>query len=204
MKGACPMKKQILLWAIIFSLFLSGCTKEKQMNKLFAKIQTIEEEIHEAQEEIYRLDERESAIFEEITSFGNNDQQPIEQLVKEALHILEDKKQEMDLVIASFETAQARLADLEEIVSKGDIDIDQIRLMELIQKRYTYYEKMYDKQLTSINLHEDLYGAFLKEVNVNDIKKMLQVINDNGKMMEKHYEQANELTEEFNVLINKE
>lgn len=197
------MKRFIIISSLIFSILLTSCSSGKQMEKSFAQIHSLETEMRDIQEKVYRIDEEEAVIFEKIIAMGGSKEKDIEQLIKEAYVKLEKKshylKEEKDIFIE----AREELTNVEKIYKEGSDEVVK-EMISLLKERYTYYEAMHEEQIQSIELNEELYQLLIKKANRKQIEGVLQEINEQAVAIQANHKQFNILTEKYNELVLEE
>ncbi|PKG22175.1 YkyA family protein [Niallia nealsonii] len=203
------MKKQKLLLIVamlIVLMFLAGCstfqsTNEKIYNKL-EKVVTLEKDFKEQQEPLVTLEKNEQKIYSQIVSLDLESMDGINELADEALASLKKRKELMKKEEASikkseetFKTVQTNIEDIkdEELKEKAD------ELYQTMMARYDAHEKLYSNYLKGLKNDEKLYKLFKAEnLNIDDLEKQIQTINDIYKEVLDNNKEFNELTEKYN------
>lgn len=194
------MKKVIIICSLMCSIFLISCSNGKQMEKSFEQIHTLETEMSSIQEKVYRLDEEEAMIYEEIIAMGTVDETKIEELANEAFLKLEKKLQYLKEEKEIYNDTKEELIKLGKLNEK-ETDEAVSEMYLLLQERYTYYEDMYDEQVRSIQLNEELYELLAQGANRKQVEETLHEINEHEVANRANHEQINILTERYNELI---
>lgn len=194
------MRKVILICSLMLSIFLISCSNGKQIERSFEQLHILETDMSKIQEKVYALDEAEAKIYEEIIALGTADETEIEELANAAFLKLEKKLQYVKEEKEMYNDAKKELINIGKLNEK---DTDEVvsEMYLLLQERYTYYEDMYDEQIRSIQLNEELYELLAQGANRKQVEEILHEINEHEVVNQANHEQINVLTEKYNELI---
>lgn len=191
---------------LIVLMLLTGCstfqaTNEKIYDKL-EKVVTVEKDFKEQQEPLVTLEKNEQTIYSQIVSLDLENMDEINKLADEALVSLKKRKELIEKEKASinkseknFKTVQTNIEDIKDQVLKEKAD----ELYQTMMARYDAYEKLYKNYIKGLENDEKLYKLFKSEdLNIDNLEKQIQTINDIYKEVLNNNKEFNTLTEKYN------
>lgn len=196
----------VLLFVIIFFVFV-GCGDKhtaKKIHKQLEETVEIEKQFEKEGQEIYELERKDEALYEEMIALGNEDYEKIVELAKEANELVDERRQYTDKEKETMEKSKEAFMQVKELAGKregGDKEKQLDELIEVMMERYELYDDVYDKYMAALDDTEALYTIFQnKKVSDKKLYAMLNQINESYDNVNAAYESFNMQTEKFNEL----
>ncbi|WP_339227555.1 YkyA family protein [Oceanobacillus sp. FSL K6-2867] len=191
-------KKLLLILSISLAVLLAACnsqsTEEKIHNHLEEAV-TLEEEFEKKQSEITKLELEEQDIYDQIIDLGMDDIKTIKELSNQALKIIEQRAEKIELEKGSIEKSKEEFNEIEALLD--DIENEELKntaesMHEVMNNRYSAYEKLNNAYTESLELEKELYELLqLEDLEQERLTDQINSINES-------YEQVLQLNEEFN------
>ena len=155
----------------------------------------IEENFEKYQEKINELESEEHEIYNELIGLGDDDKEEIKELTKEAIYILDEKMEYIQLIKETLAESRKEFIKIEPFIDqvKDEVQLEYVNKMyDTMIKRYESYDKVYDSNVDSVQLTNELYEGFSSDdISAADIYSLIGDINDS-------YEAIIEANEQFN------
>jgi len=155
----------------------------------------IEENFEKYQEQINELESEEHEIYNELIGLGDDDKEEIKELTKEAIYILDEKMEYIQLIKETLAESRKEFIKIEPFIDqvKDEVQLEYVNKMyDTMIKRYESYDKVYDSNVDSVQLTNELYEGFSSDdISAADIYSLIGDINDS-------YEAIIEANEQFN------
>lgn len=194
-----------LLIAIIFTL--AACSGESTVEKIHTHLEetvVLEEGFKSQQSEITDLEKQEQDIYAEIIDLGMEDIEKITSLAEEALTVIGEREEKINLEQESiknaseeFESIEALLTNIEDEAAKEKAEEMYDRMME----RYVAYDELYEVYMESIQLEKELYELLQQEdLEQETLNEHIEKINVSYEAILSVNDQFNEHTAAYNSL----
>lgn len=199
-------KKSFLIVGILL-LFLAACSGQSIEEKIHAHLEeavNLEKEFKEQQSEITDLERREQEIYDEIINLGMEDFAEIEELSQEALAIIDERREKIEIERESIMNAKEEFQSIESLLE--NIKEDQVRsigeeMYQIMMERYDTYDEIYKTYDLSLDLETELYNLFQDEgIEQEELNEHIESINETYEQVLDANNLFNELTKQYNNL----
>jgi len=188
-------------------IFLLSACGEKSIHKQIVvhldKSFEAEEEFSEYQEQLLQLEERDLAIYDEIVQLDDSQIDDLEQLISEALQIIEQRDAYLQAEKTTIKQSKSNFIESEpliELIQEEESSELLAKLFETMLKRYESYEVVYEAYGQSLDLTENLYEHLQDNHSPNLLNETIEDINDSYETLFQANDQFNRLTKEYNRL----
>jgi hypothetical protein len=192
-----PIKKMsLLLLALV--LVLTACSGENTVEEIHTHLEEtveLEEDFKDQQSEITNLEVQEQEIYAQIIELGMDDFEEITSLSEEAITVIEEREEKLNLERESIMNANESFVSIESLIE--DIEEDEVRqkaeeMYNVMIERYATYDELYDVYTTSIGLEKELYEMLQQE----ELEQ--EVLNEHIESINESYESILTINETFN------
>ncbi|MCM3690038.1 YkyA family protein [Neobacillus niacini] len=190
---------RIIITVVISGFLLTGCiSQDSSAEKLYQVLEDVvdaEKEFEEQQEPLVELEKQEKEIYNEIMTLGMKQHEKIIMLSDEALSIIEERKNHLQLEIDSINASKSEFMKAQEVIN--DIkDTDQKKkaedLSKIMKKRYQIHNRLSKEYSSALDRDKELY-LMLKEESTSYDKLESHIVDLNTT-----YQKVYEANEEFN------
>ncbi|MCF3944735.1 YkyA family protein [Oceanobacillus alkalisoli] len=199
-------KKTVLMFGLLL-IVLSACSSESTEEKIHTHLEetvVLEQEFEAQQSEITELEKQEQEIYAQVIDLGMDDFEEITKLSQDAIALIEERKEKIDVESESiqaakeeFQSIEALLDDLEE----GDAKTKGEEMYQTMMDRYITYDDLYEAYKQSLDLETELYTLLQdEEVEQEVLNEQIEKINATYEQILTANDTFNELTVGYNEL----
>ena len=199
-------KKTVLMFGLLL-IVLSACSSESTEEKIHTHLEetvVLEQEFEAQQSEITELEKQEQEIYAQVIDLGMDDFEEITKLSQDAIALIEERKEKIDVESESiqaakeeFQSIEALLDDLEE----GDAQTKGEEMYQTMMDRYDTYDDLYEAYKQSLDLETELYTLLQdEEVEQEVLNEQIEKINETYEQILTANDTFNELTVGYNEL----
>ncbi|MFC0270806.1 YkyA family protein [Metabacillus herbersteinensis] len=199
--------KMFLIIGMVTSalIILSGCMGASPTENIYTtleKVVTLEDTFKQQQQPLIDLEKKENELYNEIISLGMKEYDQIVSLSKEALTVVEERESRTEKESESIASAKVEFEKISseiEKIKEEDVQEKANSLKDIMEQRYTSYEKLFDSYKIAIANDKKLYELFQnKELEFAQLEEQIVKINESYKIVLNENEQFNDLTEKYN------
>ncbi|OLO40977.1 hypothetical protein BTR23_04410 [Alkalihalophilus pseudofirmus] len=189
---------------MVMILFLGACGNNPAENMYthLEKAVVLEEVFEQQQEPIVAAEKKEHEIYEQIIKLGMSEFDEIVDLSREAIAIVQERKQLMDKEKMSIEAGYEEFLKIEpeiEEIKEEDLKNKALQLMEAMESRFESYQSLYDEYEYALNLDEELYTMLQQEdLSIDELQEKIDEINEAYVSVMEAKDTFNEYTEVYN------
>lgn len=203
------MQVRSLFFVLLGILFivLTGCSSqstEEQIHNHLEEAVALEEEFENQQSVITDLESQEQEIYSQIIDLGMDDIEQIKELSSEALSIIDEREEKIELEKESIESSQKEFSNIDDLISKiedADLKEKAEKMYEVMDNRYSVYAELNEAYLTSLEKERKLYTMLEKEnLEQKELTNHINSINETYEQVLDLNEQFNNYTVEYNAL----
>ncbi|WP_347860710.1 YkyA family protein [Salimicrobium sp. PL1-032A] len=201
-------KKTMMFIMIVVLTVLAACSGQSAKQEMYDHLEeTVKQEnsFKEQQAVLTELEEKEQKLYNQIIDSDLDDLEEIQKLSDEALALVEERQEKLDLENESIQSAKEEFSKVEPLIGEmeDNEEAKQIakEMVTAMEERYAAYERMHNTYQEALKLDEELY-AMLKKKDLQEETLRTQV----GKVNEKYQkvidanDEFNERTDDFNKL----
>ncbi|SET29117.1 Putative cell-wall binding lipoprotein [Oceanobacillus limi] len=194
----------ILIFTTFFILSACGESIDTQVYNHLEKAVSLEEGFEQQQTSINELEKQEQSIYEEIIDLGMDDFEKIQELSNEAISVIDERKEKIELEKNSIEDSREEFLNTEELIN--EIDDDSVKekaneMYDAMVERYKSYDVLYEKYMKSLTLEKELYEMLQKEeMDQDTVTEHIETINESYQDVIQANETFNSHTMEYNKL----
>ncbi|HZW69206.1 MAG TPA: YkyA family protein [Pseudogracilibacillus sp.] len=191
---------------LMFLLLLSACGEKSIHKQIITHLDEAfdaEEAFSEYQEELLQLEERDLAIYDEIVQLDDSQVEDLEQLIAEALQIIEQRDAYLQAEKTAIKQSKSYFIESEaliDLIQEEESANLLAKLFETMLKRYESYEDVYEAYGQSLDLTENLYEHLQDNHSPVLLNETIEDINDSYERLFQANDQFNRLTKEYNRL----
>lgn len=189
----------MLLIGLCFILLLSACSGESTIEMIYEHLEEavkLEENFAKQQEDINQLEQQEQELYAQIIDLQMNEMDKIKELSQQAIGIIEERKEKMNLEKESIDASKEEFTKIENLIE----ELDEAALKEKAQEmydvmsnRYQTYDQLHQAYMNSLELEKELY-ELLQDENVTQEQLSTHIENIN-----KTYEEVISENDQFNA-----
>lgn len=203
------MRVRSLFFVLLGILFivLTGCSSqstEEQIHNHLEEAVALEEEFENQQSVITDLESQEQEIYSQIIDLGMDDIEQIKELSSEALSIIDEREEKIELEKESIESSQKEFSNIDDLISKiedADLKEKAEKMYEVMDNRYSVYAELNEAYLTSLEKERKLYTMLEQEdLEQKELTNHINSINETYEQVLDLNEQFNNYTVEYNAL----
>lgn len=198
-------KLPLLFFGIIF--ILSACSGESVEEKIHTHLEeavTLEEDFKAQQSEITDLEKQEQEIYKQIIDLGMDELDKIIELSEEAITIINERKEKLDIEKESITKAEEEFQSIESLLDDLEEETVKTKAEEMFQtmiNRYNSYEELYNAYTESLEYEKELYTMLQeKELEQETLNEQIAKINESYEEILSANDQFNEHTIAYNEL----
>ncbi|SDJ04600.1 YkyA family protein [Salimicrobium halophilum] len=202
------LRKSIAFVFIGVLAVLVGCSGQSAKEEMYDHLEktvTLEDAFKEQQSALSELEQEEQKLYNQIIDSSMNDLEKIQQLSDEALALVEERKEKLELENESIQSAKEEFSKVAPLI--GDIEDNEEAqsvandLVAAMEERYAAYEKMHSAYQEALKLDEELY-TMLKQEDLEEetLRSQVESINEKYQQVIEINDTFNEKTESFNKL----
>ena len=200
------LKRTSLLLVGIVAL-LSACSGESVEEKIHTHLEEaviLEEGFKSQQSEITALEKQEQEIYSQIIDLGMDDLDEITKLSQDALAIIDEREEELNIEKESITNAQEEFQSIEELIEGIEEEAVKTKGEEMFQtmmSRYAAYEELYAAYTESLGFEKELYTMLQdEELEQGVLNEHIAKINESYETILAANDQFNEHTIAYNEL----
>ena len=205
MKRRHIMRLKVMIIGILSITFLAACSAESTIDDMYVYLEEaveLESDFVAQQQPLTELEEKEQALFQEISDLGMEEFDQISNLADEALESIEERKEILKIEKTSIESAKEKFDKIEPMIEELEDESLQEQakgLVEKMQERYQAYQTLHDTYATSLENDEKLY-EMLKQEDIEEdvISDQIEKINAQYQLVIEANDTFNKKTESFN------
>ncbi|HET7657164.1 MAG TPA: YkyA family protein [Bacillales bacterium] len=191
---------------ILLSALLAGCTiGNETANKIYNHLEKavgIEQGFLEYQKQLIDKEQKEQDLYKAIVNLKMDKFDEIvskskqaSDLASERKRLIQNEKHVMDQAYEEF----AKVKPLAKQLKKDTLQNKAEQVIEIMDKRHSVYNNLFDDYVKSIDLDQKLYQMLQnKESKQEDLAAQVNKINDIYKDIEKEKQKFNHYTENYN------
>ncbi|WP_087973076.1 YkyA family protein [Oceanobacillus rekensis] len=198
------------LFFIISSILLvviTGCSSqstEEQIHNHLEEAVLLEEEFENQQSAITDLETQEQEIYSKIIDLGIDDFEQITELSNEALSIIDQRAEKIELEKESIESSQDEFINIEDLISNLEDTVVKEKaekMYDVMNNRYSVYSELNEAYMTSLEKERELYNMLQQEnIEQEELTNQINSINESYEQVLNLNEQFNNHTVEYNAL----
>ena len=199
--------KKISLLLIGFIVLLSACSSESVEEQIHTHLEeavTLEEGFKSQQSEITALEKQEQEIYSQIIDLGMDDLDEITKLSEDALTIIDEREEKLNIEKESIASAQEEFQSIEELIEGIEEEAVKTTGEEMFQtmmSRYAAYEELYAAYTESLGFEKELYTMLQdEELEQEALNEHIAKINESYETILAANDQFNEHTIAYNEL----
>jgi len=200
------LKKKIYIISILIFI-LSACNKASTQDKIYEHLEEavkLETSFEEQQEQITSLEQEEQEIYNQITDLNMDEFDQIKELAQEAINIIEDRAEKINIEKESISSSQAEFEKIKPLIDdlkNEDLQNKAEEMYSIMMDRYEAYDLLHKAYLQSLEEEKNLYTLLQDEdVSEDDLKDQIAIINDTYQEVLDGNEQFNDKTVTYNEL----
>ncbi|MET3698155.1 putative cell-wall binding lipoprotein [Bacillus oleivorans] len=199
--------KQTLYTVIAAAVFfLAGCTeKVSPMETMYTTLEGVvsaEEGFNEQQDPLRELEKQEHDLFDQIISLSMNEFDQILTLSKEALSIIEQRKEKIEIERQSMIESEEKFKEVQDIIETiedENLKAQAASLSDVMNTRYQAHKSLYDAYMKGLQLDQELYTILQDEnLTLDQLESKINEINEAYELVMEANNQFNEITEKYN------
>lgn len=184
-------------------ILLQACTApEQQITRLFEQLKKYETNITEHENQLVRLEKKQTALYNDIMALGMKQVDNVVKLADEAEAIMKQREKQLEEEYRSMK----KISEQMEIINTYADDLQdetlQRQLRQLVQtrrKQYDSYEKLYAHYHTALTAEKELYRLFKQsDVTLADLQTQIGEVNEAYAKLFAANEQFNQYTKQYN------
>jgi len=201
------MKKISIISVMFVTIFvLSGCfnqqTPEEQIYDVLEKAVDLEKDFENQQDPLLDLENEEKELYNQIISLGMKEYDKIVQLSKQAIEIVDKRKdlmeKENDSILSAKKEFEKMKPILEKIEDENNKKLGE-KLYDTMMDRYDAHEKLYEKYMEGLSYDRELYEMFQnKDLSMKDLQSQIEKINQTYEEVIKANQVFNDTTNQYN------
>jgi len=201
------MKKISIFSVMLITIFvLSGCfnqqTPEEEIYDVLERAVELEKDFENQQNPLLDLENEEKELYNQIISLGLKEYDKIVQLSKQAIEIVDKRKDLMEKENESIRSAKKEFEKVKPILEKIEDENNKKlgeKLYETMMDRYDAHEKLYDKYMEGLTYDRELYEMFQnKDLSMKDLQSQIEKINQTYEEVIKANQVFNDTTNQYN------
>ncbi|WP_216828138.1 YkyA family protein [Alkalihalobacterium elongatum] len=193
----------VLGMAMVVFLAACGNNPAEDMFTHMEKAVVLEEVFEQQQEPLVAAEKKEHEIYEQIIKLGMSEYEEIVELSKQAISIVQERKQLMDKEKMSIEAGYEEFLKIEPVIEElkeEELRDQAVQLKETMTKRFESYQALYDEYDIALSLDEELYTMLQQEdLTIDDLQGKIDEINEAYEKVMNAKDVFNEYTEAYNV-----
>lgn len=192
-------KKGMLLIGLCFILLLSACSGESTREMIYEHLEEavkLEDNFAKQQEDINQLEQQEQELYAQIIDLQMNEMDKIKELSQQAIGIIEERKEKMNLEKESIDASKEEFTKIENLIEELDEEALKEKAQEMydvMNNRYQTYDQLHQAYMNSLELEKELY-ELLQDENVTQEQLSTHIENIN-----KTYEEVISKNDQFNA-----
>src|SRR5690606_34136918 len=165
---------------------LSGCvsgpTPEEEIYETLEHVVSVEKDFEKQQDPLVDLEKKEKEIYDQLISLSMNDYDKIVNLADEALSIVDEREEHLQNEKESINKSKEEVEKVDSIIKEiKDADLKQevSDLINVMEERYTSYDKLFESYSNALQLDRSLYEMFKnKDLTLEELEDQINKIND--------------------------
>lgn len=189
------------------ALVLSACgSPEGSIQDQWSKAAGAEENFPEKDEELTELAGEEQSLFENLTSYKDEEQKKIESSVEEAVSSVNERKELMEKEQEEINQSYDEAMEAEEPIE--NLEDEEMReqanqAQRAMEKRNEAFNGVHDAYMKAADKEIDMYESFNDEnLELEALEEQLNTINSSYEEVESYRETFNDETKAFNEAKN--
>ena len=189
------------------ALVLSACgSPEGSIQDQWSEAAGAEEKFPEKDEELTELAGEKQSVFENLTSYKNNEQKKIESSVKEAVSSVNERKElmeeEQEEINQAYNEAMEADEPIENLENEEMTDKAK-QAQQAMKKRNEAFNGVHNAYMEAADKEIDMYESFNdKNLELEALEEDLDTINSSYEEVESYRETFNAETKAFNEAKN--
>lgn len=200
-------KKRFIVILLGLIIILSACNRastEESISNHIEETANIENAFEAEQTDLLQLEDKEQAIYTEVISLNMKEMKKIKSLSKQATEVIDKRGEYITLEKESMDSSKKEFEKIESLSKKLENKKTEkivTEMYEVMQSRYSIYDKLYKNYTDSLKLERKLYRLLSKEDTVQaDIIKQAEKINKLYEKILQENDQFNLQTDTYNNL----
>jgi hypothetical protein len=197
---------RLFFLVIVSIIMLTGCLTHKaaaeRIYEILEKAAAEEKLFMDQQGPLVSLEKEEKAIYDKIISLGSKEQNEINKLSEEALHLTNKRQERLENEEQSIKASEKEFRKADDVIKElkdDDVKKQAEALSQTMAKRYDAHEALYEDYLSSLKYDRELYEMFKeKDVTLDQLEDQVNKLNDMYRQVFKANESFNQLTEKYN------
>lgn len=200
-----PVKKLVFM-VVATTLLLTGClgqkSPEERMYEIMENAVAAEKDFEAQQNPLVELETKENELFDKIIGLGMKEKEQINKLSDEALSMADKRKEHIEKEKESIKDSREKFKDAASILEKmKDPKLKEKAefLYKTMNERYAAHDALYNEYTKALEGDKDLYKSLKSgDINLDDLEKKVNSINEHYSNVLKANENFNKLTETYN------
>lgn len=190
------------------ALVLSACgSPEGSIQNHWSEAAGAEEGFPEKDEELTELAQQEQNVFENLTSYENDEQKKIGSSVEEAVSSVNERKElmekELEEINQAYEEAMEADEPIENLENEETTEKAK-QAQQAMEKRNEAFNGVHDAYMEAADKEIDMYESFNDEnLELEALESQLDTINSSYEEVDSYRETFNTETKAFNEAKNK-
>ncbi|SDW01608.1 Putative cell-wall binding lipoprotein [Marinococcus luteus] len=203
------MNKKVTGAAVVTlsALVLSACgSPQGSIQDHWSEAAGAEEDFPEMDEELTELAQEEQNVFENLTSYENDEQKKIESSVEEAVSSVNERKELMEKEREEINQAYGEAMEADEPIE--NLENEKMtekakQAQQAMEKRNEAFNGVHEAYMEAADKEIDMYESFNDEdLELEAIEEQLDTINSSYEEVESYRETFNTETKAFNEAKN--
>jgi chromosome segregation ATPase len=189
----------------MFTVLFTGCIGKKVEEEIYhelEKVVSLENEFAKQQQPMVELERKEKELYGQIMKLGMKEFDKIVQLSKEAIDIIHSRKEHLQRERESMNASKKQFTKIEKLierVEKQKLKDTGNNLVQIMNRRYEEYDKLYHSYLKALQYDEELYQMLQnKDITLEQLEAQIEKINQTYEQVMKANKEFNKLTEQYN------
>ncbi|WP_249869919.1 YkyA family protein [Oceanobacillus saliphilus] len=182
----------------------SGQSTEEQIHSHLEEAVVLEAEFEDQQSVITDLEVQEQEIYNQIIDLGMDDFDQITELSNQAIGIIDQREEEIDVEKQSIEASHEEFAKIEDLITNienTEVQDKANSMYDVMNNRYRSYGELNEAYVTSLELERELYTMLQQEdIEQEELTAHINSINDSYERVLQSNDEFNNYTVEYNAL----
>src|SRR5690625_4835451 len=158
-----------VIMALGLAIILTACSGDSVENKMHTHLEEaveLEQDFETLQVEITELEKQEQEIYERIIELGMEELEEIKELSQDAIAIIEERSEKIDLERESMMSAKDEFLLIEALLEEMEDESARQKgedMYQTMMERYDAYDELYDAYKESLDLEIELYTMLQEE-----------------------------------------
>lgn len=180
----------------------NNASPEEQVYNHLEETVSLESGYVEQQESLTDLEKKEQDLYNEILQLGTDELDQIKSKSKEAIDLIEQRKDALAKEKESLDEAQAEFEEVDSIIDELESDDAKQKaqtLYDTMEARYSAYDKLHEAYAKALDEDNTLYDMFQQDdITQDELTSQIEKINAGYEEIKTANEEFNTQTEAFN------